>query len=438
MGSKSPARVAIVGRPNVGKSTLFNRVTRTRLAIVHPAPGVTRDVQRREALWNGVAFEVVDTGGLFSGVDDPVYEDVEKRALGEALSADAIVFVTDAAAGLTTADMEVAEQLRSVTAPVFVAVNKTEGKEARHAAAEFHRLGFERVYAVSALHGEGVGDLLDDLVVCLPSRKATAEDETLKLAVVGCPNVGKSSLVNRLVGTAATIVDSKPGTTRDSIDVRVRWEGRSITLVDTAGIKRKSRTTDGLTALTALKSIDAVARADVVIVVLDASRSLSNQDVKVGSYAHKAARGVMICVNKWDLVEKDNRTVATFEKEVRRSFAFLNYAPVLFLSALSGQRVSRVFPLAWRIGEERKRRLPTSEVNRFFQSLAAANPPPSQGGGNGKVYYAAQIDVAPPTFALSVNKRDYFGRSYVRFLNNRLRERFGFEGTLIRLRLKEH
>jgi GTP-binding protein len=438
MATKTPARVAIVGRPNVGKSTLFNRITGTRLALVHPAPGVTRDVQRCEAEWNGVAFEVIDTGGLFSGVYDPLHEDVEKRAMREALSADAIVFVADAVTGLTTADVEVASKLRGVTSPVFVTVNKVERKEARHAAAEFHRLGFDRVYPVSAMHGDGVGELLDDLVTCLPKRVATAPAEDLKLAVVGCPNVGKSSLVNRLVGSAAVIVDSKPGTTRDSIDVRVRWEGRSITLVDTAGIKRKSRTTDGLTALTALKSIDTISRADVVVLVLDASREISNQDVKVGSYAHKAAKGVMICVNKWDLVEKDNHTASSFERALRRSFAFLSYAPVVFVSALSAQRVSRIFPLAWRIREERARRLTTSEVNRFFQELAASSPPPSHAGGNGKIYYATQIEVAPPTFALSVNKRDFFARSYVRFLNNRLRQRYGFEGTLIRLRLKEH
>lgn len=438
MGTKTPARVAIVGRPNVGKSTLFNRITGTRLALVHPAPGVTRDVQRCEADWNGVAFEVIDTGGLFSGVVDPLHEDVEKRAFREALAADAIVLVTDAVTGLTTADAEVAEKLRAVAAPVFVAVNKVERKESIHAGSEFHRLGFERVFSVSALHGDGVAELLDDLVACLPKRKVTAPAEDLKLAVVGCPNVGKSSLVNGLVGSSAVIVDSRPGTTRDSIDVRVRWEGRSITLVDTAGIKRKSRTTDGLTALSALKSIDTISRADVVVLVLDASREISNQDVKVGSYAHKAAKGVMICVNKWDLVEKDNRTATAFERTLRRSFGFLNYAPVVFVSALTAQRVSRIFPLAWRIREERNKRLPTSAVNRFFQELAAISPPPSHAGGNGKIYYATQIEVAPPTFALSVNKRDFFARSYVRFLNNRLRERYGFEGTLIRLRLKEH
>ena len=438
MSNKTPARVAIVGRPNVGKSTLFNRITRTRMALVHPTPGVTRDVQRGEAEWNGVAFEVIDTGGLFSGVEDPLFHEVEKRALREALSADAVILVTDATSGLTTADTEVAEEFRGSGSPVLVAVNKSEGREARHGDAEFFRLGFDGVYAVSAIHGEGIGDLLDDLVQRLPKRQGAVFEEDLKLAVVGCPNVGKSSIVNRLVGSDANIVDSRPGTTRDSIDVRVRWEGRSIVLVDTAGIKRKARTTDGLSALSALKSIDAISRADVVALVLDASRPISNQDVKVGSYAHKAAKGVMICANKWDLVEKETQTASEYEKTMRESLSFLSYAPMVFVSALEGQRVSRIFPMAWRIKEARGKRLATSEVNRFFQDLAEKNPPPSYAGGNGRIYYATQIEVAPPTFSLSVNKRDFFGRSYLRFLNNRLRERFGFEGTLLRLKLKEH
>jgi len=438
MGTKTPTRVAIVGRPNVGKSTLFNRITGTRMALVHPTPGVTRDVQRREAEWNGVAFELIDTGGLFSGVADPLWREVEKRALHEALSADVVILVTDATSGLTTADTEVAEKFRGAGSPVVVAVNKSEGKQTRHAAGEFFRLGFDSVYAVSAIHGEGIGDLLDDLVARLPKRQSSIVDHDLRLAVVGCPNVGKSSLVNRLVGSEANIVDSRPGTTRESIDVRVRWEGRSIVLVDTAGIKRKARTTDGLSALSALKSIDAISRAEVVVMVLDASRAVSNQDVKVGSYAHKAAKGVMICANKWDLVEKQTRTASDYEKTIRESFSFLNYAPIVFVSALDRQRVGRIFPMAWRIKEAREKRLATSEVNRFFQELADQNPPPSYAGGNGKIYYGTQIEVAPPTFSLSVNKREFFSRSYLRFLNNRLRDRYGFEGTLLRIRLKEH
>lgn len=435
---KTPARVAIVGRPNVGKSTLFNRITQRRSALVHPAPGVTRDVQRCESEWNGIPFEIIDTGGLFSGVDDSLAKEVEKRALKEALSADALIFVTDASTGLTTADREVAEEFRGVDAPILVAVNKSEKKDHFYAAAEFYRLGYERVYSISALHGQGVGDLLDDLVTLLPKRTVPTLDGDLKLAVAGCPNVGKSSIVNKLVGADANIVDSEPGTTRDTIDTRVRWQGRTIVLVDTAGIKRKARTRDGLTALTALKSIDAVSRADVVAVVLDASREISTQDVKVASYAHKAAKGILFCVNKWDLLKKDNSTAPKFEKKIRRAFAFMTYAPILFVSALEGQRLSHIFPLAWRIKESREKRIPTSEVNRFIEETTTRQPPPSYGGGNGRIYYASQVDVAPPTFGLSVNKRAYFGRSYLRFLNNRLRERYGFDGTLIRVKLKEH
>lgn len=422
----------------MGKSTLFNRITGTRMAIVHSTPGVTRDVQRCETEWNGTVFEVIDTGGLFSGAEDSVSREAEKRAMHEALSADAIVLVVDGVLGLTPADVEVAGKLRGARAPVIVAVNKIEGKSTRHATSDFYRLGLDSVLGISALHGEGMGELLDALVGRIPEGGRLATDDDLKLAVVGCPNVGKSSLVNRLVGADANIVDSKPGTTRDSIDIRVRWQGRSIVLVDTAGIRRKSRTTDGLSALSALKSIDTISRAGVVVVVLDASREISNQDVKVGSYAHKAARGVLICVNKWDLVEKDNRTAAAVERSVRESFSFMTYAPILFVSALSAQRVNRIFPRAWQIKEAREKRVPTSEVNRFFQDVASRNPPPSHAGGNGRIYFGTQVETAPPTFTLSVNKRGFFGRSYLRFLNNQLRERYGFEGTVIRIRLKEH
>jgi GTP-binding protein len=435
---KTPARVAIVGRPNVGKSTLFNRIVGKRSALVHPQPGVTRDIQRAEADWNGVVFEIIDTGGLFSGVDDGLVHEVEKRALHEALTAEALIFLTDAVTGVTAGDLDVAEQLRSVTAPVLLTVNKTEKQISKHAASEFFRLGFENVFAISALHGEGIGDLLDELVARLPKRQATPPGRDLKLAVVGRPNVGKSSIVNRIVGSEANIVDSRPGTTRDCIDTVVRWQGRKVVLVDTAGIKRRSRTKDGLTALTALKAIDAITRAEVVVMVLDASREVAMQDVKVASYAHKAAKGIMFCVNKWDLLDKDNATAPDFEKKIRRSFAFLKYAPILFTSALEGQRISRIFPLAWRIKESRESRVPTSEVNKFLEEIVARTPPPSHGGGNGRIYYITQAEIAPPTFHLSVNNRLFFGRSYLRFLNNRLRDKYGFEGTLIRLRLREH
>ena len=435
---KRRARVAIVGRPNVGKSTLFNRITRKRRALVHQTPGVTRDVQRCDTEWTGVPFELVDTGGLFSGVEDELTKEVEERAQGEVLGADAIIFVTEADAGVTPADTDVANRLRQVNAPVFLAVNKAEKQTDRLASAEFYQLGFDEVYAISALHGLGIGDLLDEVVRGLPERPLQASNGDFKLALVGRPNVGKSSLINALTGEEANIVDSRPGTTRDSLDLSVRWFGRAITLVDTAGIRKKSKSKDGLTSLTAIKSIDAISRADVVVLVLDASQEIANQDVKVASYAHKAGKGLMFCVNKWDLVaDKTDATAPQFEKNIRRNFRFASYGPILFASALTGQRVSRIFELAWRVKEARETRLDTHAVNEFVEEVVGRNPPPFYGGGTGKIYYVTQIEVGPPTFACFVNKRAFFDRAYLRFLNNQLRARYGFEGTLIRIKLIE-
>jgi GTP-binding protein len=336
---KRPPRVAIVGRPNVGKSTLFNRITGGRRALVHEQPGVTRDVQMTEAEWTGVRFEVIDTGGLFSGIEDDLIQEVESRAIAEALSSQALIFVTDGKDGLVASDRDVAEQLRHTNAPVFVAVNKCEKARTQESVGEFFELGFESIYPISALHGEGVGDLLDAVVAAIPKSSGTVPTDDLKIALVGRPNVGKSSLVNALVGSEAHIVDSRPGTTRDSVDLRIRWHERSLTLVDTAGIRRKSRSKDGLTSLTALKSIDAIERADVAVVVIDASQDIANQDVKVASYAHKAGKGIVFCVNKWDLIEdKTNATVPEFNTKLRRAFRFASYAPVLYVSALTHQR----------------------------------------------------------------------------------------------------
>lgn len=436
MGRRVPS-VAIVGRPNVGKSTLFNRITRGRRAIVHELPGVTRDVQKGLSEWTGVPFEITDTGGLFSGIDDDLVGQVEARAMKEALGADVLLLVTDARDGLMSTDVDVAEHIRSTGVPVLVVVNKVERKDTVNAGSDFYRLGFENVYEISALHGEGIGDLLDDIVALLPRYDMEDVAPDLKLAVIGMPNVGKSSLVNALVGDHVNIVDERPGTTRDSIDISLVWHKRRITLVDTAGIKRKSRSNDGITVLSALKSIEQIERCDVAIFLLDASRPISNQDVKVGSYAHNAARGVVVCYNKWDLVEKGDKTYREFEREYAHRFGFMTYAPILFVSALTVQRLHRVLDTAWRVKEEREKRIPTADFNRFLEAVTERNPPPHYQGGNGKIYYGTQVEIAPPTFNLFVNKRSYFGRNYLRFLNNRIREAFSFDGTLIRLHVAE-
>jgi GTP-binding protein len=434
---KTLPSVAIVGRPNVGKSTLFNRITGRRRAIVHSSPGVTRDVQRGTAEWTGVNFELLDTGGLFSGVEDDLISQVEEKAIKEALQSDVLIFMTDGKNGLNPGDTDVAERVRNSNIPVLLVVNKTEKLENRHAGAEFYKLGFENVYAISALHGEGIGDVLDDLVALLPVYRAEEGGKPdLKLAVIGMPNVGKSSLVNALVGADANIVDERPGTTRDSIDVSLKWHGRRVTLVDTAGIKRKSRTKDDVSVISTIKSLETIERCDVAVFLLDASRKVSNQDVKVGSYAHKAGKGILVCFNKWDLVEKDDKKYRELEHDLQRRFGFMRYAPALFISALTSQRVNKVFEMAWRIKEAREKRLSTAEFNQFIEETCRRHPPPYH-GGTGKIYYGTQVDVAPPTFALFVNKAGFLGRSYLRYLNNRIRDTYSFEGTVIRIKLVE-
>ncbi|MCK4774908.1 MAG: ribosome biogenesis GTPase Der, partial [Candidatus Krumholzibacteria bacterium] len=339
--------------------------------------------------------------------------------------------------GLTPGDTDVAGEIRNTNIPVLLVANKTEKLALRHSGGEFYKLGFENVYEISALHGDGVGDLLDGLVEMLPKYRPAQSGETeLKLAVIGIPNVGKSSLVNALAGEEANIVDERPGTTRDSIDVSLKWRGHRIILVDTAGIKRKARTRDDVSTISTIKSLETIERCDVAVLMLDASRKLSNQDVRVGSYAHKAGKGILVCFNKWDLVEKEDRTYREFERDFQSRFAFMSYAKILFISALTHQRVSNVFEMAWRIKETRETRLQTSEFNRFIEEAIRRYPPPHH-GGTGKIYYGTQVDVAPPKFSLFVNKRQYFGRNYMRYLNNRIRDGYDFEGTVIRIDLVE-
>jgi len=431
------AVVAIVGRPNVGKSTLFNRLTSKRRAIVHATPGVTRDIQRGQSEWNGCGFTLLDTGGIFSGLDDELITHVEQRAIDEATSADVILFVTDANDGVVSADEDVAQRVRTLGVPVLLVVNKTEKKLSQQGIGDFFRLGFEKLFAISALHGEGTGDLLDEVVSMLPHADVHVKSEDLRLAIIGVPNVGKSSLVNALVGTEQNIVDSRPGTTRDSIDITFSWNGQRVTLVDTAGIKRRSRTKSDVDTLSAVKSLESIERCDVVVMLLDASRAISAQDVRVGGYAHRASRGVLVCFNKWDTVNKDDKTYRDYERRFRSRFAYLSYAPVLFISALARQRVGRVLDTAWRVHEQRNHRILTAEFNRYIGDVIAGSPPPYHGGGTGKIYYATQVETAPPTFALFVNRAQFFGRNYVRYIANQIRRAYCFEGTRIKVQLVE-
>ncbi|HEU4929756.1 MAG TPA: ribosome biogenesis GTPase Der [Candidatus Krumholzibacteria bacterium] len=430
--------VAIVGRPNVGKSTLFNRITSARRALVHKLPGVTRDAQRATTEWNGVVFELVDTGGLFSGINDPLVAQVEERALRAAAGADAVLLVVDGETGLVPADFDVAKQARSLNLPTLLVVNKTEREKHRLGAAEFSRLGFETFYEVSAMHGEGIGELLDDAVKLLPRASAEDTHSDLRLAIVGVPNVGKSSLVNAILGSDIAIVDSRPGTTRDSIDASVTWRKRKVTLVDTAGIRRKARTSEDLDVLSTMKSLESIERCDVALVMLDATRELTNQDIKVASYPHRAGKGVVVVFNKWDAVEKKtDKTYVERERDFRRRCGFLNYAPIIFISAKTHQRINTVLETAWRVREETHRRVPTSDLNRFLTKSTQRTPPPFHAGGNGKIFYGTQVDVAPPTFHLFVNRVAHFGRYYLRQLTNQLRNEYGFEGTDIRIELAQ-
>ncbi len=430
--------VAIVGRPNVGKSTLFNRLTSGRKALVHATPGVTRDAQRARCTWAGVSFDLIDTGGLFSGIDDPLIAQIEARALQEASRADVLMFVVDGQTGLVPADSDVAKRARDIALPVLLVVNKTEKERNRLGAAEFSKLGFESFYEVSAIHGDGTGDLLDDIVKLLPRSGGDDLHTDLRLALVGVPNVGKSSLVNAILGSDAAIVDSRPGTTRDSIDATIAWQKHKVTIVDTAGIKRKARTTEDLDVLSTMKSLDAIERCDVAVVMLDATRDITNQDVKVASYPHRAGKGVVVCFNKWDAVaKKSDKTYVEKERELRKMCGFLNYAPVIFISAKTHQRVNVVLETAWRVREECRRRVPTADLNKFLIRSTQRTPPPYHAGGNGKIFYGTQVDIAPPTFNLFVNRVAHFGRYYMRQLSNQLRTEYGFEGTDLRIELAQ-
>jgi len=460
--AKKLQTVVLVGRPNVGKSTLFNRITGVRRAIVAPVAGTTRDVNSQNVEWYGARFELTDTGGMFGASEDPLHEQVSDRGRRALEGAAVVVFVTDAVQGAVPADETVAAALRAAGKPVVLAVNKSDDRRAQAGTLEFHRLGFEPVFSISAEHGRGVGELLDEVVrrlglrptpgVIPPAGAPEAEEEDAgplrtrderpqetAVAIVGRPNVGKSSLVNRLLREERVLVSDMPGTTRDAIDTELQWRKLRFRIVDTAGIRRPGTIarSGAVERVSAMQSKRAIDRADVVVLVLDSSEGPTDQDAAIAGAADKAGRGLIVAANKWDLVkEQGPAAAAVFDDELSRQMKFLDYAPVLHLSARTGERVPRLLELIDRVAEGRRRRVASADLNRFVRDVTAANPPVSPGRREVRVMYATQVGVAPPTFVFFTNVATTFHFSYERFLVNRLRSAFGFEGSPIRIEVR--
>lgn len=426
--------VAIVGRPNVGKSTLFNRLIGRRVAIVEDTPGVTRDRIYQDAEWLNYSFTLIDTGGIEPASEDIIAQQMRRQAELAIETADVIIFLVDGREGMTGADMDVADMLRRSKKPVVLAVNKIDTQKLSDAMYEFYTLGLGDPFVISSAQGLGLGDLLDEVVRDFPKDIESEGSERVSIAVVGKPNVGKSSLVNALLGEERTIVSDIPGTTRDSIDTPFERNGRQYTIVDTAGIRRKRSVEDeSIERYSVIRSLAAIRRADVVLIVCDASQGLSEQDVRIAGYAHEEGKPSVLVVNKWDLIDKDTHTMNRFKKDLGTDLAFMSYVPMLFISAKNGQRVNKVLENVNLVYEQSRRRIPTGQLNDTVSEAVMMNEPPSDKGRTLKIYYATQASVQPPTFIVFVNDTEIVHFSYERYLDNYFRKTFGFEGTPIRI-----
>ena len=450
--------VAIVGRPNVGKSTLFNRLAERRMAIVDDVPGTTRDRLSTEVEWTGTVFDIIDTGGLDPTQVGPgkgqeplsvgshmFIDEIRSQAEIAIEEADAILFVVDGQTGITPADREITNSLRKAQEtrdgelfpPILLVVNKCENEEAKQNSVQFYELGFKKIFAISAIHGSATGDMLDALVEVLPEGGDEEEDTSVKIAIVGKPNVGKSSLLNKIIGENRVIVSNIPGTTRDAIDTRLVYNDTPITIIDTAGIRKRGSIAPGVEKFSVLRAMKSIERSDVALLVVDAYEGIKSQDTHIAGYILDEWKSVVVIINKWDLIEKDTHTMAEFTNFIRFELNFMDYVPILFTSALTGKRVDQVLSLALKVHEERMVRLSTSQVNKIVQRAQDKHPSPSKAGKHFKIYYGSQVRNDPPTFLLHVNNPKLSHFTYLRYIENQIREEAPFLGTPIRIILRE-
>ena len=429
--------VAIVGRPNVGKSTIFNRIIGERLAIVEDRPGVTRDRIYGTAEWNGKPFSIIDTGGIEIFDEDELLKQVRVQAELAVEEADVILFVADAKAGMTPADQTIAQQLFRSNKPIVLAVNKMDNPANTDEIYEFYSLGLGDPVALSGTHGIGVGDLLDELVKRLPEKpEELYGDEVIKIALIGRPNVGKSSLVNAILGEERVIVSDIAGTTRDAIDTPFEKDGQKYVLIDTAGIRKRGKVYEATEKFSVMRSMQAIERADVALIVINGEEGIIEQDKHIAGYAHEAGRAAVFVVNKWDAVEKDDKTMQRFTEKLRDHFLFMSYAPIVYVSATTKQRLHKLLPVVQHVAEQHSMRVPTNVLNDLVADAVAVNPPPTDKGRRLRINYVTQVAVKPPTFVLFVNDPELMHFSYERYLENRIRTAFPFEGTPVRFATK--
>lgn len=431
--------VAVVGRPNVGKSTLFNTIAGKQISIVQDTPGVTRDRIYAEGNWLNYYFTMVDTGGIEPISDDVLLKQMRSQAELAIETADVIIFVTDVKSGVVDADYEVAEMLRRSKKPIVLCVNKVDSiKKYGNDIYEFYQLGLGEPFPVSAANHLGLGDLLDEVVKHFPKEGLEEEEDgTLKIALIGKPNVGKSSLTNKLLGENRVIVSDIAGTTRDAIDTEVTYSGTPYIFIDTAGLRRKGKVTEDIERYSVIRTVAAVDRADICIVLIDAVEGITDGDTRIAGIAHESGKGVIIAVNKWDLVEKNDKTMQEFTKQLKEKFAYMDYAEYLFISAETGQRIHKIYELVNMIHDNQVMRIKTGVLNEILARATAMKQPPSDKGKRLKLFYITQASVAPPTFVIFVNDRELMHFSYTRYIENQIRENFGFRGTPIRFIIRE-